>query len=938
MAQGDRHAGHNEELWNGLDGSGKLLPAGDYAWEGIIHQPLSQKVLFSPMNAGQPPYQTDDGSGSWGGDHGDPRATVALDNGIVMSWNAAEAGSGIIYTDLNGKKRWGTPLGAQYLATDGSRIFTAGDEAFNRAPGVTVIDSRDGRPLNFGNGQAHLDPPAGGTDQNNPVTGIAYQAGTVYVSYLDRDLVALYDAVSGAPKTTWTIPAPGCLAPRPSGGLVMISAGKLVVLDADGKITPLADSHLDDPRGIAVGPDGAIYVSNGGALQNVSVFDAGGKYLRSIGKAGGRPLIGRYDATGMLEPGGLSIDKNGHLWVPERLDSPKRICEWEAATGALDNEFFGAASYFGYGYIDPRHPDELYCHNVIWKIDWAKNTCAPVTTIWRQTNPNMMPSPGPSGYACHPVFFTAANGHQYSYGNANYVSVLSERDGDLYKPFAAIIIIASYGMGYATDAPHFPAMADAAAYPDGYYLWQDRNGDQMVQANEITRISQTNILNFKIVDENLNAWSGPSMYAPVSVSPSGVPFYDVGHIKPTPMAADRSAQGEDNWYDPQDHGGYTLGNEFSKYSADGKVQWSFPGMVEWHNAVSLPIQEPGRLWGLTQGLGVAGDFTGVSDYFGTFHLFTREGIYVGMIMRDSRDGKGYGPDTDRTEVVGGDLVKPDGMDRYFLISGASDSRVTEIFGLDTVKPLPGGTLTLTDADITVASTAIAEYNASLSKSSRWSIARGRSGLSSAEPITKALDATRSFTVHGAYDATNLYVAYDVTSPSELVSIYPDPDLLFKGGNCLDIQLGTNSSADPNRKTPAPGDVRVLVTRKDGKLFAVVYRPKVKGFTGTPVVLHSPTGQESFDVIEVTNKIGLDYQKTASGYTAVVTIPQALIGLSIKPGMQFKADVGLIYGNSTGNLVTSRSYWINNSFNANVTNDVPSESRLEPAEWGMALAE
>jgi len=30
--------------------------------------------------------------------------------------------------------------------------------------------------------------------------------------------------------------------------------------------------------------------------------------------------------------------------------------------------------------------------------------------------------------------------------------------------------------------------------------------------------------------------------------------------------------------------------------------------------------------------------------------------------------------------------------------------------------------------------------------------------------------------------------------------------------------------------------------------------------------------------------------------------------------------------------------VNNSFSANVTNDVPNESRLEPAEWGMAVVE
>jgi hypothetical protein len=87
-----------------------------------------------------------------------------------------------------------------------------------------------------------------------------------------------------------------------------------------------------------------------------------------------------------------------------------------------------------------------------------------------------------------------------------------------------------------------------------------------------------------------------------------------------------------------------------------------------------------------------------------------------------------------------------------------------------------------------------------------------------------------------------------------------------------------------------------------------------------------------------NRIGLDYKKTADGYTAIVTIPQDLIGLALKPGGQMKMDFGVIYGNETGTRTSLRSYWMNNSATANITYDVPSEARLEPAEWGTATIE
>jgi hypothetical protein len=52
----------------------------------------------------------------------------------------------------------------------------------------------------------------------------------------------------------------------------------------------------------------------------------------------------------------------------------------------------------------------------------------------------------------------------------------------------------------------------------------------------------------------------------------------------------------------------------------------------------------------------------------------------------------------------------------------------------------------------------------------------------------------------------------------------------------------------------------------------------------------------------------------------------------------KIDVGYLFGNAPGTQVAARAYWVNNSFSANVTADVPNESRLEPAEWGSATVE
>jgi hypothetical protein len=184
----------------------------------------------------------------------------------------------------------------------------------------------------------------------------------------------------------------------------------------------------------------------------------------------------------------------------------------------------------------------------------------------------------------------------------------------------------------------------------------------------------------------------------------------------------------------------------------------------------------------------------------------------------------------------------------------------------------------------------------------------------------------------------MYIQYDVTTPVAMVNNIADPQTIFKGGNLLDIQLATDINANSKRITPENGDIRILITRRDGKPFAVIYRPKIKGFTGTPIVLSSPTGKELFDIIETSDYIKLEYLTTNDGFTVMATIPLTLLGWQPQPNTKIKIDVGYIFGNNTGVKATGRAYWANTGFAAGVLNDIPNESRLVPNEWGEAEVE
>lgn len=958
LAQAPRKEGKNVERWDGLDDLGKSLPAGNYTWRGIYHDPITTRHLLSVHNSGKPPYATPDGTGAWGADHGlGPTTVCAAGDQMLLAWREAEAGWGIVRTDLDGRRQWGIRPGAQHLATDGRRLFASGGTGFHVCRGVECFDLATGRPLNFADGKRNptrgtavglgapetlAGLPAGGDDESNTVSGLAYDGGVLYVALEKRNLIALLDADTGAVRTTWKVPAPRRLAVLADGALAVISAGRVLSVK-DGAARPFLTDRLDAPAAIAVDAADTVHVANGGKLQNVSVFAPDGTYLRSIGKEGGRPRVGWFDKTGMLEPGGIAVDRAGRLWVAETLNSPRRISVWDARSGRLLNEFFGAGHYSTLVCMDPKHEDEVYCHMTAWRVDLDKGSWYPHATMWRPTGPDV----AGGCYALHRVF-TAKNGKQFAWGdNALYL-----RDGDRFKP----ILTGIYNRQGTPGWPPYPVFTNRWRFADGGYFWQDANDDQTIQADELVYAEEVprawgirdfHAGTFTWVDDDLNLWNTRGfVYRPVRFERDGRPVYDFARPRRIPVSGSYAYGFQGLSVDPQDGSFYTFrdvggkvpdyAGSYARWTPDGKLMWDYRVASGMDRALTQPIPRPGQVWGITRPLGVAGEFTGVATYFGNFHLFTRDGLYVARLFQDRRLGRA-GPDVLHAETFCGQLIRTEKSGRYLLLGGDTDGRVIEVLGLDTVRRFEG-THTITPEQVAAVRKAQADYAGLQARAQRLSIARGRTALEAAPGVRRVVDGTRGFTVRAAYDAQNLYVRYDLESPFGLVNSIPDPRILFTGGNALDIQLAADAKADPKRTKPAAGDVRLLVTRQQGRPLAVIYRPKVAGFTGQPIVLRSPTGQQSFDAIEVSDQVRLDYQKTPAGFRAVVAVPLAVLDWRPQPGAAVRLDVGYLFGNATGNQCGQRAYWANTGPTAAVIGDVPSESRLEPQHWGTATVE
>jgi hypothetical protein len=941
VPQQARLGGKNTERWDGCDDNGNLLPAGSYRWRGIYHAPVKAEYRFSVHNAGQPAYPTVDGKGGWGADHGSPRAACAFDGGVLLAWDGSEYGWGVIRTDFYGKKQWGCNYDATHITTDGQTVFSAGGGGFTKSPHIQLMSLKEARPIQLGGKDGIVAPP-GGDEKSNAVTGLACDGKELFASYKARNLIARFNPKDGALLGTMDVPAPERLAALTDGGLAVISGGKVVrcqfgsstAIDSNRKqpaaagYSVLIGDHLDDPQSIAVAADGTIYVANCGKLQNVSVFAPDAKYLRSIGKEGGRPAKGKYDALGIYMPGGITVDKTGQLWVMETTDAPKRISVWDAKTGSFKKEFFGSCEYFAYGFIDPKKPDEILVHNVLWKVDWKNYKVTPETTVWRKTSPDMIPFLGAGSYSASPKIITAANGRQYMYGN-NYAhySGLFYRDGELFKPAMSKIQVGNSRIGPAG----IPFMDDdRTKYPQGEYFWQDQNGDCCVQPEEVVPLKGTKLDRFNIahVFPDLAVLLGNGyLLKPVSVE-NGIPKYDLAKAEKYPLPVGYSSV-------PLDDGGivsYTpnKGLSLTRYGKDGKPLWGYNDITQWQKSLNLGVTGPGRLWGMTQCMGKGGDFLVYQTYFGPNHVFRADGIYVGALLKDGRLMLNRGQDEGQPEGQGGYFGKlkiEDGKpERYFVIGGGQDARVWEVTGLDTIKDLPGGSYVHTPDLAAKAEQAQREYKMALAAGNRIVIGKD---LSSVKPVQKELENGWGFKAKVARDAQNLLLEYEIVSDTPLLNTVPDPKLLFKGGNCLDIQL-ENNLGEP---------VRVLVTQYQGKPFATVYFPKVKDFKGEPTVFNSPTGKESFDEIKFLDNVTLTVEKMDKGFRAKITLPLEALRLKLAPGQKFKMDLGYIFGNAKGvGKAVRRAYLNNNSFSANVIDDIPNEARLEPKEWGEAEVE
>jgi len=936
---------------------------------------------------------------------------------VLVCSHVAEGGSGLAWIDLDGRKRYGQHwiggvwTGATHLARDAGPervpgVYAYSGSAWEAAAGggydgprselrlaeLLTRDTKGGAPRDarFGSGWdrpllAPFSPYAGllpaGVEKLG-VTGEDTRYAFPDAAHCGLSGLAVHDArlVAALPKMDqllWvdararriigTVPLadPRGLAFDVQGRLLALSGTTLLryTVGADPLAMPEPDvlvaAGLDDPTGLAIGADGAIYVSDRGDSQQVKVFAADGALLRSIGKPG-RSGLGPYDAERMRNPNGLTVDSLGRLWVAETDFVPKRVSVW-TTDGQFVRAFYGPMEYGGGGTVDSGDPSRFYYNGMEFTLDPASGEYRPSAVYYQPESdtlklPTEFRSRAPETALYHDGRRYLTDCYTVSPTNAAGSASLWLMADGVARPVAALGSANEWTVLWGERSAEFaPRLPEGTSANDRLaFAWSDVDGDGQVQPSEVDLIrgdayGVTVMPDLSFVVSYLDGKA--VRFAPASFTAAGAPRYDlaagatlaVGTRKPQTSGGGQALATDDGWTV------LTVPPEpFAAQASvagvrNGEPMWTYPsrwpGLHPSHDA-AMP-EGPGELIGNTRLLGGLvtppesdlGPVWALNGNKGNTYLFTADGLFVATLFRDCRTASWNAPKAEKGMLVN-DLSQneesfwpsiaqtPDGG--IITVTGGNGGSLIRIEGLERARRLPDRVI-----DVTVEELRAAQ---------EWLLAREVEQQRTREvpplvvwrpadlPVLDGrLDewpADRFVPVDGraqaavAVSGDRLVAAFRTGDAGLLRNGGESLPLLFKSGGALDVSLAS-----------VPGGLRLLVAQVGGQPRAVLYRPTDPDALGDPVTFTSPLRTLAFDTVrDVSDQVAL----AADGAGAFeVSVPLALLHLPAEGAQTVRGDVGLLRGNGFQTL--QRAYWHNKA--TGITSDIPSEAELRPDLWG-----
>jgi hypothetical protein len=727
----------------------------------------------------------------------------------------------------------------------------------------------------------------------------------------------------------------------------------------------LIASGLEAPRRMTQDDAGNLYIADWGKSHQIKVFTADGTFVHAIGKPGG-PQFGLYDERKLSYPCGMTVDDQGRLWVAEAESYPKRLSLWKR-DGTLLTAWYGGPKYGSGGALDPQDKSRFFYAEyergggTEFALDWKQGTSRPLAVYWRGERPNVEPMPGPAPerayhFGGYTYLSNCYNG-QLRYNQDRGIGIWRLDKDHIARPVvmvgnAADLVSPTWGW------PMVHKNAITALWKDKdpakvMFVWCDKNGDQIAEPNEIQYVvtSRKDASGHLLGDMGLQPMVQPDLslttsygtwIAPPKLDARGVPLYDLTR---------QQIVGNPAWQrSPILAGDWTFTNQ------DGVPAWlgaDRKGERRWKYLFTPEEQigGPGRMVAPTRPLGLpvkpvagqAGDLIAISGEKGTIYLLTMDGLFLQTLGGDMRTTplwrmKAHLRGMRIEEVSFEDehfhpTISQEADGNIYLVAGKEHSSILRLEGFETVQRKGFGTLTVTGQTLASLPETLTETQAETGRPALIVARRDQGLIVDGDlkdwPVDTAW-AKIGAQAHGAVLLTKdrLYVAFKTGDPDALTNAGSDPTNLFTYGGALDLMLGTNAGADRNRAEPVAGDLRLIVTRVKGQTKAMLYRAIVPGTAPERRTrFASPVGKVFFDqVTDVSDKVEL----AQSGGDYELSVPLSVLGFAPRSGQELLGDLGLLRGD--GAQTTQRLYWANR--NALIVSDIPSEARLEPAQWGI----
>ena len=507
-------------------------------------------------------------------------------------------------------------------------------------------------------------------------------------------------------------------------------------------------------------------------------------------------------------------------------------------------------------------------------------------------------------------------------------------------------------------------------------FWADANDDQKPQAEEIQTLPRyINVGGYYLWSINMaldltltvgtpgdakTPGEGLMISAPTFTT-CNAPVYDL--TKTTPLPGIAGAQPNLDKTKLLTVNGDTIRMYNVADGASAAPVWTYPNLWNGvHGSHKAPPPEPGLLRGVFGIVGVAklpepiGDVWMFNSNVGEWHVLTSNGFYLSRVFNGDwmkiKWPKEAKPGADLTESpsgmggedFGGSMTQGDDG-KIYIQTGKTGIWNVELIGLDKVKPLPGGSLTMTSDD---ARKAIASRDEQMQKAIGTVQVEVKKVAAAPEfksnfnadfkgaqilSYKKADDSAVRTAL--AWDSENLYVAWDVKDSSPWVNSAERPEYMYARGDTVDLQLGTSMKADAKRGEGALGDLRLSIGQIGGNPVAVIYRKVAAEGDKHPMTFSSGVIREYvMDSVKTVPDAKIVVKKEKSSYIVEAAIPLSALGLKaadLEAGVTLRGDVGVTHSDPPGQDTRLRTYWSNQS--TGLVDDEVFELKMDPKNWG-----